>query len=204
MGLWLALGSMTLLAAGLAVAPLVRRVGPARGRRDYDLRVYRAQLAELARERERGVLGEPEAEAARLEVERRTLVLQGSGGDFAAGADIGQLRERRATDALAGINTRAFQRVRALQEEEEQGMLHICHRPSRLRWVSPRLSLRAYTNEHHDLPPFPVDRGADGSTSVTGPRPPAPPALPSTTRSASTTPTATTAAKACTRRRSTA
>lgn len=51
---------------------------------------------------------------ARLEVERRTLVLAGSGGTFAAGADIAQLRERRATDALAGINTRCFQRIRAL------------------------------------------------------------------------------------------
>ena len=46
MGLWLALGAMTLLAVGLAVAPLVRRVGPAASRRDYDLRVYRAQLVE--------------------------------------------------------------------------------------------------------------------------------------------------------------
>jgi cytochrome c-type biogenesis protein CcmH len=73
MGLWLAIGAMTLLAVGLVVAPLVRRGGPAAGRRDYDLRVYRAQLAELARERERGVLGDPEADAARLEVERRML-----------------------------------------------------------------------------------------------------------------------------------
>ncbi|ERG65211.1 hypothetical protein L332_12275 [Agrococcus pavilionensis RW1] len=51
---------------------------------------------------------------ARLEVERRTLVIAGSGGTFAAGADIAQLRERRATDALKGINTRCFQRIRAL------------------------------------------------------------------------------------------
>lgn len=51
---------------------------------------------------------------ARLEVERRTLVITGSGGTFAAGADIAQLRERRATDALKGINTRCFQRIRAL------------------------------------------------------------------------------------------
>jgi cytochrome c-type biogenesis protein CcmH len=64
---------MTALAVGVAVAPLLRRAGPAAGRRDYDLRVYRAQLAELARERERGVLGEREATAARLEVERRML-----------------------------------------------------------------------------------------------------------------------------------
>jgi cytochrome c-type biogenesis protein CcmH len=73
MGLWLALGLMTLLAVGLVVAPLVRRGGLVASRRDYDLRVYRAQLAELRREQERGVLGEGEAEAARLEVERRML-----------------------------------------------------------------------------------------------------------------------------------
>lgn len=73
MGLWLALGLMTLLAVGLVVVPLVRRAGLVASRRDYDLRVYRAQLAELTREQERGVLGEPEAEAARREVERRML-----------------------------------------------------------------------------------------------------------------------------------
>jgi cytochrome c-type biogenesis protein CcmH len=73
MGLWLALGLMTLVALGLLLAPLVRRARPAAGRREYDLRVYRAQLAELAREQERGVLGEREADAARREVERRIL-----------------------------------------------------------------------------------------------------------------------------------
>ena len=73
MALWLALGLMTLIALGLVVAPLVRRAGLVARRRDYDLRVYRAQLAELAREQERGVLGEGEAHAARREVERRML-----------------------------------------------------------------------------------------------------------------------------------
>jgi cytochrome c-type biogenesis protein CcmH len=73
MGLWLAFGLMTLVAVGLAVAPLVRRAGPAASRRDYDLRVYRAQLDELAREQERGLVGEREAGAARLELERRIL-----------------------------------------------------------------------------------------------------------------------------------
>lgn len=49
-----------------------------------------------------------------LEEQPRTLVLRGEGGTFAAGADIAQLRERRADDALAGINTRAFMRIHAL------------------------------------------------------------------------------------------
>ena len=49
-----------------------------------------------------------------LEREPRTLILTGSDGVFASGADIAQLRERRAADARRGINTRAFQRVRSL------------------------------------------------------------------------------------------
>lgn len=51
---------------------------------------------------------------AELEETPRTLILTGSDGVFASGADIAQLRDRRADDARRGINTRAFQRVRAL------------------------------------------------------------------------------------------
>lgn len=51
---------------------------------------------------------------AELEDRPRTLILIGSGGVFASGADISQLRDRRADDARRGINTWAFQRVRAL------------------------------------------------------------------------------------------
>lgn len=51
---------------------------------------------------------------AELEARPRTLILIGSGGVFASGADIAQLRARRAADARRGINTHAFERVRAL------------------------------------------------------------------------------------------
>ncbi|WP_395245028.1 enoyl-CoA hydratase/isomerase family protein [Agromyces sp. MMS24-K17] len=51
---------------------------------------------------------------AELEAIPRVLILAGAGGMFASGADIAQLRERRAADALRGINTTAFARVRAL------------------------------------------------------------------------------------------
>ncbi|WP_211217929.1 enoyl-CoA hydratase/isomerase family protein [Microbacterium luticocti] len=51
---------------------------------------------------------------AELEASPRLLILTGAGGVFASGADIAQLRERRAADARAGINTRVFQRVREL------------------------------------------------------------------------------------------
>ncbi|HKT57157.1 MAG TPA: enoyl-CoA hydratase/isomerase family protein [Microbacterium sp.] len=51
---------------------------------------------------------------ARLEADPRVLILTGSGGVFASGADIRQLRERRADDARRGINTLVFERISAL------------------------------------------------------------------------------------------
>lgn len=50
----------------------------------------------------------------RLEGEPQVLVLSGSSGVFAGGADIGQLRERRRDDALRGINSSVFDRVAKL------------------------------------------------------------------------------------------
>jgi enoyl-CoA hydratase len=49
-----------------------------------------------------------------LEERPRIALIVGSGGVFAAGADIRQLRERRAADALRGINSGLFDRIRKL------------------------------------------------------------------------------------------
>lgn len=49
-----------------------------------------------------------------LEQDPRVAILVGSGGTFAAGADIAQLRERRRDDALRGINSGIFDRIRRL------------------------------------------------------------------------------------------
>ena len=51
---------------------------------------------------------------ARLEQAPRTLLLTGAGGNFAAGADLTQMRDRRRDDALRGINSSAFDRLRRL------------------------------------------------------------------------------------------
>jgi enoyl-CoA hydratase len=51
---------------------------------------------------------------ADLERNPRVLVLSGTGGVFASGADIAQLRERRRDDALAGINSTLFSRIASL------------------------------------------------------------------------------------------
>ncbi|OJF12329.1 enoyl-CoA hydratase/isomerase family protein [Couchioplanes caeruleus] len=49
-----------------------------------------------------------------LEERPRLLLLTGSGGTFAAGADIGELRERGREQALQGINSRLFDRIARL------------------------------------------------------------------------------------------
>lgn len=49
-----------------------------------------------------------------LEADPRVAILTGTGGTFAAGADIAQLRERRREDALAGINSKIFNRIQEL------------------------------------------------------------------------------------------
>jgi enoyl-CoA hydratase/carnithine racemase len=51
---------------------------------------------------------------AALEERPRLLLITGDGGTFAAGADIGELRERGRDQALQGINSRLFDRIARL------------------------------------------------------------------------------------------
>lgn len=51
---------------------------------------------------------------AELEAEPKVAILTGSNGVFAAGADIGQLRNRGRHEALAGINSKVFTRIQEL------------------------------------------------------------------------------------------
>ncbi|MEE9316906.1 MAG: c-type cytochrome biogenesis protein CcmI [Rhodospirillales bacterium] len=81
-GLWIVLALMTAAVLAVLLAPLIRgtgKKGPARS--EYDLAVFKDQLAELDRDRERGLLGDGEAEAARIEIQRRMLAAAGPGAD---------------------------------------------------------------------------------------------------------------------------
>ncbi|MCF8589932.1 enoyl-CoA hydratase/isomerase family protein [Gordonia liuliyuniae] len=49
-----------------------------------------------------------------VEKDPKPLLVTGGTEIFAGGADIGQLRERRNVDALAGVNSRVFDRIAAL------------------------------------------------------------------------------------------
>jgi enoyl-CoA hydratase len=61
-----------------------------------------------------GMAAELHAVCERLETTPQTLVLSGSGGVFAAGADLAEMRERRSPEALAGINSFLFRRIAQL------------------------------------------------------------------------------------------
>lgn len=71
--LWVAIALLTLAVLALLLAPLLRPRGAMSARAAYDMEVYRDQIREVARERERGVLDADSAAAARLEIERRML-----------------------------------------------------------------------------------------------------------------------------------
>ncbi|WP_434995089.1 enoyl-CoA hydratase/isomerase family protein [Arthrobacter sp. Ld5] len=63
---------------------------------------------------DRRMVDELHAVCRDLEDSPRTLILTGSDGVFASGADIAELRERRRDDALAGINSTLFARIAGL------------------------------------------------------------------------------------------
>ena len=90
---------------------------------DYDtLRVTSDEdrvVAELHRPAQRNAINaamvaELHAMCTELERRPRLLIITGAGTDFAAGADIGELRARGRDDALAGINRTVFDRIAAL------------------------------------------------------------------------------------------
>ncbi len=69
--LWFILASMTAAAIFAVLWPLGR--GPRARRGGSDLLVYKDQLREIDRDRAAGLIGDAEAEAARLEISRRLL-----------------------------------------------------------------------------------------------------------------------------------
>ncbi|MCR6631094.1 MAG: c-type cytochrome biogenesis protein CcmI [Magnetospirillum sp.] len=70
---WIAFTALTIAVLLLLVWPLLRRSGKSAARADYDLMVFRDQLAEVDRDLESGVIQADQAEAARLEIKHRML-----------------------------------------------------------------------------------------------------------------------------------
>ncbi|MGH6665505.1 MAG: c-type cytochrome biogenesis protein CcmI, partial [Pseudolabrys sp.] len=99
MMLWLIFALMTAAAIFAVLWPLSHRTPLRRGN---DIAVYRDQLDEVARDRATGLIGEAEAEAARIEVSRR-LIAAADAAEFEKPAvETSSLWRRRAT-AIAAL-----------------------------------------------------------------------------------------------------
>jgi len=96
-GLLIALAGMSGVAVALLLAPLLRHPRLGEKREAYNLAVYRDQLAELGRDRDRGLLTAEQAAAARAEIGRRMLALTPAAADPA-----------RSSSALSGVAAAAI------------------------------------------------------------------------------------------------
>ncbi len=70
---WVIFAVLAAAAAAMLALPVMRQKGPAGSRTDFDLAVFRRQLAELDHDVAGGALAPGEARAARIEIERRIL-----------------------------------------------------------------------------------------------------------------------------------
>ena len=100
MTLWLVFTLMTAAAILVVLWPLARRVAPASG---GDVVVYQDQIAEIARDRAAGLIGEAEAEGARVEISRRLLRAADRAWADAAGASPPWRRRLVAIAALLAL-----------------------------------------------------------------------------------------------------
>lgn len=92
---WIAAAGLTAAVAFVLARPLLKSSGPLAFRADYDLEVYRHQLAELEREQDRGLISPQQAASAKAEIGRRMLAAAAAREKAAGG---------KAVDAKPGGN----------------------------------------------------------------------------------------------------
>lgn len=101
MTFWIAAALLTLAVAALLMRVLARRGGVARTAAEADIGVYRDQLAEVARDAERGTISAAEAERSRIEISRRILDADRAMADRPGGAASGPVLVPAALVVLA-------------------------------------------------------------------------------------------------------
>jgi cytochrome c-type biogenesis protein CcmH len=99
--LWIILGCLTALVVFVLLRPLLGAGTREDAREAFNAAVYRDQLCEIDADRGRGLIGESEAEAARLEIARR--LLQADSKERAAGRE--QVSGGRARAAMIVVAT---------------------------------------------------------------------------------------------------
>jgi cytochrome c-type biogenesis protein CcmH len=101
MTLWLIFAVMTAAAMLAVVWPLVRSTAVARS--GSDVAVYRDQLDEVERDLRAGLIGQSEAEAARVEISRRLLTAADAAQAGPPDSNVAAAIRRRRTAAVASL-----------------------------------------------------------------------------------------------------
>jgi cytochrome c-type biogenesis protein CcmH len=101
--LWFVLGCLTAFVLYVLLRPLLGAGGRDRERDAFNAAVYRDQLGEIDSDRARGLIGESEAEAARLEIARRLLQTD-SKVRVASASDEGSARSARGAIVLVAVS----------------------------------------------------------------------------------------------------
>jgi cytochrome c-type biogenesis protein CcmH len=99
--LWIIFALMTAAAILAVLWPLGRKAAASGG--GDDLAVYQDQLEEIGRDRSAGLIGQAEAEAARVEVSRRLLAAADTQPSAQPTASAAQLKGRRRVAAVAAL-----------------------------------------------------------------------------------------------------
>ena len=89
--IWVILAVLTAIVLSFLLRPLVDQANGGEAREAFNATVYRDQLDEIEADKARGLIGETEAEAARLEVARRLLASDEGGDDHTERSGLGQL-----------------------------------------------------------------------------------------------------------------
>lgn len=100
---WIAAAGITAGAVALIATPLLKAARPIARRGDYDLEVYRDQLAELERDVQRGLISPQQAGSAKAEIGRRMLAIDAAAGDAPPSAPPPSKRSRLLALAVAGL-----------------------------------------------------------------------------------------------------
>lgn len=103
---WILAALLTAAAVAVVLRPLMMPARDAARRADYDLAVYKDQLAEVDRDLARGTITQSEAEAARTEIARRLLAAD-RGGEGDASSPAPAAAPGRAARVLAVVLTLA-------------------------------------------------------------------------------------------------
>lgn len=97
MVLWIGFAVLTAVVVAILLRPLLAASVPSQSEAGANAAVYRDQLAEIETERARGLIGDAEAEAARIEIARRLLAAADANGSETPAA------ARRGTATIAMV-----------------------------------------------------------------------------------------------------